>query len=165
MGGERLQSRAREQTREAGAPARASDCLEGVTVVITGVLDSLERDEAEDFIRRHGGKVTGSVSGRTSYVLVGMDCGQSKIKKAREHGTALMDEDGLFAMVQMRAHDGGGVGEKTTEEVPKARGAEGGGAPRRRRRRRRARRRPPAARRFRRRALAAAKAEDPSPCG
>ena len=84
-------------------PRGPSDCLEGVTFVITGILDSLERDEAEDFIKRHGGKVTGSVSGRTSYVLVGMDCGPSKIKKAREHSTALIDEDGLFAMVQMLA--------------------------------------------------------------
>ena len=85
------------------APRGPSDCLEGVTFVITGILDSLERDEAEDYVKRHGGKVTGSVSGRTSYVLVGMDCGPSKIKKAKEHGTALIDEDGLFAMVQMRA--------------------------------------------------------------
>ena len=48
-------------------------------------------------MKRHGGKVTAAVSGRTSYVLVGMDCGPSKIKKAKEHGTALLDEDGLFA--------------------------------------------------------------------
>jgi replication factor C subunit 1 len=85
------------------APRGPSDCLEGVTFVITGILDSLERDQAEDYVKRHGGKVTGSVSGRTSYVLVGMDCGPSKIKKAKEHGTTLIDEDGLFAMVQMLA--------------------------------------------------------------
>ena len=99
------------------APPRGpSDCLEGVTFVITGILDSLERDEAEDFVKRHGGKVTGSVSGRTSYVLVGMDCGPSKIKKAREHGTALIDEDGLFAMVQMLADDAPASAEKATAE-------------------------------------------------
>ena len=84
--------------------------------MITGILDSLERDEAEDFVKRHGGKVTGSVSGRTSYVLVGMDCGPSKIKKAREHGTALIDEDGLFAMVQMLADDAPASAEKATAE-------------------------------------------------
>ena len=84
-------------------PRGPSDCLEGVTVVITGILDSMERDEAEDFVKRHGGKVTSAVSGRTTYVLVGMDCGPSKIKKAKEHGTLLMDEDGLFAMVQALA--------------------------------------------------------------
>ena len=103
-------------------PRGPSDCLEGVTFVITGILDSLERDEAEDFVKRHGGKVTGSVSGRTSYVLVGMDCGPSKIKKAREHGTALIDEDGLFAMVQMLADARGGAEAETSsrgaEEAP-----------------------------------------------
>ena len=100
-------------------PRGPSDCLEGVTVVITGVLDSLERDEAEDFIRRHGGKVTGSVSGRTTYLLVGTDCGQSKYRRAKEHGTTLMDEDGLFAMVAECARKAGEASK--VEEVPKAR--------------------------------------------
>ena len=105
-------------------PRGPSDCLEGVTFVITGILDSLERDEAEDFVKRHGGKVTGSVSGRTSYVLVGMDCGPSKIKKAREHGTALIDEDGLFAMVQMLADAAPASAEKATaEEAPEPKSA------------------------------------------
>lgn len=88
-------------------------------MVITGVLDSLERDEAEDFIRRHGGKVTGSVSGRTTYLLVGTDCGQSKYRRAKEHGTTLMDEDGLFAMVAECARKAGEASK--VEEVPKAR--------------------------------------------
>ena len=52
-----------------------------MTFVITGVLESLERDEAKTLIERYGGKVTGSVSGRTSYVIVGDDPGESKIKK------------------------------------------------------------------------------------
>ena len=73
--------------------------------MITGILDSLERDEAEDFVKRHGAKVTSAVSGRTTYVLVGMDCGPSKIKKAKEHRTTLMDEDGLFAMVRELAEN------------------------------------------------------------
>ena len=74
--------------------------------------------------RGHGGKVTGSVSGRTSYVLVGMDCGPSKIKKAREHGTALIDEDGLFAMVQMLADAAPASAEKATaEEAPEPKSA------------------------------------------
>lgn len=58
-------------------------CLEGLTFVITGVLDSLERDDAENLIKRYGGKVTGSVSGRTSYLVVGEDAGQSKLAKVR----------------------------------------------------------------------------------
>ena len=56
------------------------------------------------------------MSGRTSYVLVGMDCGPSKIK-AREHGTALIDEDGLFAMVQMLADHAPAKGKATAEPL------------------------------------------------
>lgn len=81
------------------APRGPNDCLEGVTVVVSGVLDSLEREEAEDYVKRHGGKVTSTVSGKTTYLLVGMDCGKSKYNKAKQHGTTLIDEDGLFAMV------------------------------------------------------------------
>ena len=68
-------------------------------------------------MKRHGGKVTAAVSGRTSYVLVGMDCGPSKIKKAKEHGTALLDEDGLFAMVTQLARDAPVEAPKQEQEV------------------------------------------------
>ena len=80
-------------------PRGPNDCLQGVTIVVSGVLDSMERADAEDFIKRHGGKVTSSVSGKTTYLLVGMDCGKSKYNKAKEHNTTLIDEDGLLAMV------------------------------------------------------------------
>ena len=49
--------------------------------MITGVLDSMEREEAADLIKRYGGKVTGNVSGRTSYLVVGEDAGESKLAK------------------------------------------------------------------------------------
>ena len=81
--------------------------MEGCTFVVSGVLDSLERDEAEDFIKRHGGKVTSAVSGKTTYLLVGVDCGKSKYAKAKSVGTPLMDEDGLFAMVEALAEEAG----------------------------------------------------------
>ncbi len=58
-------------------------CLEGLTFVITGVLESLEREQATDLIKRYGGKVTMSISGRTSFVVVGEDAGLSKLAKAR----------------------------------------------------------------------------------
>lgn len=57
------------------------NCLEGLTFVITGVLESIERDDAVDLIQRYGGKVTGSVSKKTSYVVVGRDAGESKLNK------------------------------------------------------------------------------------
>jgi len=57
------------------------DCLKGLTFVLTGVLDAFERDNVIDQIKRYGGKVTGSVSGKTSYVIVGREPGESKIAK------------------------------------------------------------------------------------
>ena len=57
------------------------NCLESLTFVITGVLESIERDDAVDLIQRYGGKVTGSVSKKTSYLVVGRDAGESKISK------------------------------------------------------------------------------------
>ena len=57
------------------------NCLEGLTFVITGILESLERDEAKSLVEKYGGKVTGSVSKKTGYVIVGRDAGESKIAK------------------------------------------------------------------------------------
>lgn len=83
-------------------PQGAENCLEGLTFVMTGVLESLERDEAKSLIERYGGKVTGSVSGRTSYVIVGDDPGESKIKKAEQHKTKQIDEDGLLDLIRSK---------------------------------------------------------------
>ena len=57
----------------------AENCLEGLTFVITGVLESLERDEATDIIKKYGGKVTTNVSGKTSYIVIGEEAGESKL--------------------------------------------------------------------------------------
>ncbi|KAB1215676.1 Replication factor C subunit 1 [Morella rubra] len=71
---------------EKEVPEGASDCLAGLTFVISGTLDSLEREEAEDLIKRHGGRVTGSVSKRTNYLLCDEDIGGRKSGKAKELG-------------------------------------------------------------------------------
>ena len=55
--------------------------MDGLTFVITGVLESIEREEAADLIQRYGGKVTQSVSNKTSYVVVGQDSGEHKLSK------------------------------------------------------------------------------------
>jgi DNA ligase (NAD+) len=68
--------------------------LEGKTVVLTGTLPSLTRDEAAALIKRAGGKVTGSVSKKTDYVVAGENPG-SKLAKAEEVGTEVLDEAGL----------------------------------------------------------------------
>ena len=51
--------------------------------VITGILESIERDDAVDLIKRHGGRVTQAVSKKTSFVVAGRDPGMSKIEKVR----------------------------------------------------------------------------------
>uniref|UniRef100_A0A8C3CPQ4 Replication factor C subunit 1 n=1 Tax=Cairina moschata TaxID=8855 RepID=A0A8C3CPQ4_CAIMO len=81
-------------------PQGAENCLEGLTFVITGVLESIERDEAKSLIERYGGKVTGNVSKKTNYLVMGRDCGQSKCEKASALGTKIIDEDGLFDLVR-----------------------------------------------------------------
>jgi DNA ligase (NAD+) len=68
--------------------------LEGKTFVLTGTLPSLTRQEATAMIRRAGGKVTGSVSKSTDYVVAG-DSPGTKLAKAEELGTTVLDEDGL----------------------------------------------------------------------
>ncbi|KAL3518671.1 hypothetical protein ACH5RR_021260 [Cinchona calisaya] len=67
-------------------PEGASDCLAGLTFVISGTLDSLEREEAEDLIKRYGGRVTGSVSKKTNYLLCDENIEGRKSTKAKELG-------------------------------------------------------------------------------
>uniref|UniRef100_A0A8B9Z321 Replication factor C subunit 1 n=1 Tax=Buteo japonicus TaxID=224669 RepID=A0A8B9Z321_9AVES len=81
-------------------PRGAENCLEGLTFVITGVLECIERDEAKSLIERYGGKVTGNVSKKTNYLVMGRDCGQSKCEKASTLGTKVIDEDGLFDLIR-----------------------------------------------------------------
>lgn len=80
-------------------PLGHPNCLKGKTFVITGTLDSLYRGEAEDYIKRHSGRVTGSVSGKTDFLVVGENSGNSKVNQANDKGTKLVDEDGLFSLV------------------------------------------------------------------
>jgi DNA ligase (NAD+) len=74
---------------------RAADGkLAGKTFVLTGTLPSLTREEASELIVQAGGKVTGSVSKKTDYVVAGSEAG-SKLTKAEQLGIAVIDEDGL----------------------------------------------------------------------
>ncbi|XP_042322673.1 replication factor C subunit 1 isoform X2 [Sceloporus undulatus] len=81
-------------------PQGAENCLESMSFVITGVLESIERDEAKSLIERYGGKVTGNVSKKTNYLVKGRDCGLSKCEKATALGTKIIDEDGLFDLIR-----------------------------------------------------------------
>ncbi|HEY8083782.1 MAG TPA: NAD-dependent DNA ligase LigA [Solirubrobacterales bacterium] len=73
--------------------------LEGKTLVLTGTLPNLTRDEAAAIIKVAGGKVTNSVSKKTDYVVAGETPG-SKLAKAEELGVEVLDEDGLRARLQ-----------------------------------------------------------------
>ncbi len=82
-----------------GEPAvPAAGALQGRTFVLTGTLPTLTRDEAKALIEAQGGKVAGSVSKKTSYVIAGEDAG-SKLAKAEALGVAILDEAGLRALV------------------------------------------------------------------
>ena len=72
--------------------------LTGKTLVLTGTLPNLSREEAKERIEAAGGKVTGSVSKKTDYVVAGEDAG-SKLDKARTLGVPVIDEAGLIAML------------------------------------------------------------------
>ena len=77
----------------------ASDKFAGLTFVLTGTLPTLSRDEASEMIKAQGGKVSGSVSKKTSYVVAG-DAAGSKLTKARDLGVTVIDEDELRRMIE-----------------------------------------------------------------
>jgi DNA ligase (NAD+) len=84
---------------EEGPAAPAEGPLVGKTLVLTGTLPNLTREDATQRVEAAGGKVTGSVSKKTDYVVAGADPG-SKLTKAQELGTEILDEDGLLALLR-----------------------------------------------------------------
>ncbi len=75
-----------------------TDKLAGLTIVVTGTLPTLGRAEAKALIEKNGGKCTGSVSRKTSYLVAGEAAG-SKLEKAQALGVPVIDEAGLLAML------------------------------------------------------------------
>ncbi|MFN9718746.1 MAG: NAD-dependent DNA ligase LigA [Planctomycetota bacterium] len=78
--------------------AQGSEKLAGKTIVVTGTLVKLKRDEIEQLIRDHGGKASGSVSKKTSLLVAGAEAG-SKLAKAQELGVPVLSEDDFLAML------------------------------------------------------------------
>ena len=83
---------------EGEAPQQGEMPLAGMTVVLTGTLPTLSRDEAKDMLEAAGAKVSGSVSKKTSYVVAGAEAG-SKLTKAEELGVTVLDEAGMLALL------------------------------------------------------------------
>lgn len=92
-----------------GLPVGRENCLAGLTFVFTGVLDSLERSQGQELVKRHGGKVTTGPSKKTSFVVLGADAGPKKLETIKQYGLKTINEEGLFELIRkLPAHGGGG---------------------------------------------------------
>ncbi|XP_061684714.1 replication factor C subunit 1 isoform X2 [Syngnathoides biaculeatus] len=113
-------------------PTGAANCLEGCVFVLTGVLESLERDDAKSLVERYGGKVTGNVSKKTTHLVQGRDSGVSKLEKAQSFGTKILSEDDLLELIRTKpgkkskyeiaaeAESKGSMKSRTSQVTPKA---------------------------------------------
>jgi DNA ligase (NAD+) len=89
------------EVEDQGDSFDTSEALKGLTFVLTGTLSSMTRDEASGILRRHGAKVTGSVSKKTSYLLAGADAG-SKLRKAQDLGITIISEEDIVPLIEER---------------------------------------------------------------
>lgn len=80
--------------------ANRSERLKGLTFVISGTFTQHSRDEYKAMIEQHGGKNTGSVSGKTSYILAGENMGPAKLEKAAKLGVRIIREDEFLKMIE-----------------------------------------------------------------
>src|SRR5690606_36517658 len=76
-----------------------TDILQGKTFVVSGVFEKISRDQLKKLIEKNGGKVAGSISAKTSYVVAGENMGPSKLEKATSLGIPIISEDEFLAMV------------------------------------------------------------------
>jgi DNA ligase (NAD+) len=99
---EQLRAAGVEWSESEGSADQGPRPLLGLTLVLTGTLPTLSRDDARAVIEAAGGKVSGSVSKKTSYVVAGAEAG-SKLDKAGELGVPVLDEAGLLALLKTAA--------------------------------------------------------------
>ncbi|KAH0568935.1 hypothetical protein KQX54_021633 [Cotesia glomerata] len=83
-------------------PKGAENCLAGLSFVVTGVLESLEREEVDELIKQYGGRVVGNLSKKTNYLVVGDAAGESKMAKADSLHVKKISEDELLEMIRSR---------------------------------------------------------------
>ena len=85
---------------EGPEPVEVDRTLEGASVVVSGTLDGFSRDGAADAIKARGGKSPGSVSKKTTALVVGADPGASKLTKAEELGVPILDEAQFLVLLE-----------------------------------------------------------------
>ncbi|MDP6631525.1 MAG: NAD-dependent DNA ligase LigA [Kiritimatiellia bacterium] len=81
-----------------------TSAIAGLSFVLTGTLTNMTRDEAADLIRRQGGRVIGSVSSKTDFLVAGSDPGGRKIQQAEKAGVAILTEEELFSKLGVAAN-------------------------------------------------------------
>lgn len=96
---ERLRSAGLQFSLSEEQQQRGSDKLAGLTFVISGVFNKYSRDQLKDLIEFHGGKNSGSISKKTSYVLAGENMGPEKLKKAQAAGVKLISEEDFEKLI------------------------------------------------------------------
>ena len=97
---ERLRHIGLQMKQNAEELAGKTDKLAGQNVVISGVFTHHSRDEYKALIEKHGGKNTGSISGKTSFILAGESMGPAKLEKARKLGIRIVNEDEFLQMIE-----------------------------------------------------------------
>ncbi|CDS01238.1 hypothetical protein [Sporisorium scitamineum] len=83
-------------------PQGQPNCLAGLTLVFTGELTSISRDEATDLAKRYGARITGAPSSKTSYVVVGEGAGPKKLDSIKKNKIKTLDEDGFLDLIRTR---------------------------------------------------------------
>jgi DNA ligase (NAD+) len=97
---ERLKAAGLKLKSENNAPEMESEKLAGSTFVISGVFQSLSRDELQQLIMSHGGKIVSSISAKLTYLVAGDKMGPAKLEKASKLGIRILNEDEFLAMLQ-----------------------------------------------------------------
>jgi len=105
---------------EEGPAAPTEGPLVGKTLVLTGTMPNLTRPEATQRIEAAGGKVTGSVSKKTDYLVAGEDPG-TKLTRAQELGTEILDEEGLLALLPEAAPEAAATPPEAAATPPRRR--------------------------------------------
>ena len=96
-------------------PQGQPNCLAGLTLVFTGELTSISRDQATDLAKRYGARITGAPSSKTSYVVVGEGAGPKKLESIKKNKIETLDEDAFLDLIRTRG--AGELDEKAKQKI------------------------------------------------